>query len=58
MMIVEFHQNRVNAYQVLPKNTNVNFEVYLNFLSEVLHRETNKRRIWSPFILHDNTTPH
>jgi hypothetical protein len=58
MMIVAFHQNRVIAYQILPKNTNVNFEVYLNFLSQVLHRETNKHRIGRPFILHDNATPY
>jgi hypothetical protein len=58
MMIVAFHQNRVIAYQILPKNTNVNFEVHLNFLSQVLHRETNKHRIGRPFILHDNATPH
>jgi hypothetical protein len=58
VMIVAFHQNRVLVYQVLPKNTNVNFEVYLDFLSEVLHRETNKHRIARLLILHDNATPH
>jgi hypothetical protein len=54
--IVAFHQNRVLAYQILPKNTNVNFEVYLSFLFEVLHRETNT--VLRPLILHVNATPH
>jgi hypothetical protein len=31
MMIVAFHKNRVLGYRILPKNTNVNFEVYLDF---------------------------
>ena len=58
MMIVAFQQNRIIAYQILPKNTNVNFEVYLNFLSQVLHREINKHRVTRPLIIHDNATPH
>jgi transposase len=58
MMKIAFHQNRILAYQILPKNTNVNFEVYLNFLSEVLHRGTNKHRIARLLILHEYTTPY
>ncbi len=58
MMILAFHQNRILAYQILAKNTKVNFEVYLNFLSEVLHRGTNKHCIARSLILHDNATPH
>jgi len=58
MMIVAFHQNLVLAYQTLPKNTNVNFEVYLNFLSEVLHRAKNKHFVARLLILRDNATPH
>ncbi len=36
MMKVAFHKNRLLGYRILAKNTNVNFEVYLDFLSQVI----------------------
>jgi histone-lysine N-methyltransferase SETMAR len=58
MMIVAFHQNRIIVYRILPQNVNVNFEVYLSFLSEVLHPAIREHRIKRPLILHDNARPH
>lgn len=58
MMIVAFHQNRVIAYKILPKNTNVNFEVYHEFLSQLLFTAIKQHRIHNPIILHDNARPH
>ena len=58
MMIVAFHENQVFGYRILPKNTNVNFEVYINFLKEVIHPAIRRKRIHRPIILHDNATPH
>jgi len=58
MMIVAFHENRVFGYQILPKNTNVNFEIKINFLNEVIRPGIKRKRIRSPIILHDNARPH
>ncbi len=58
MMIVAFHKNRVLGYRILPKNTNVNFEVYLDFLSQVILPAIKQLRIHRPIILHDNARPH
>lgn len=57
-MIVAFHKNRVLGYRILAKNTNVNFEVYLDFLSQVIIPAIKQLRIHRPIILHDNATPH
>jgi histone-lysine N-methyltransferase SETMAR len=58
MMIVAFHKNLVLGYRILPKNTNVNFEVYLDFLSQVILPAIKQLRIHRPNILHDNARPH
>ena len=58
MMIVAFHQNRVFGYRILPKNTNVDFQEYIDFLSQVILPEVNNRRIRRPIILHNNARPH
>jgi histone-lysine N-methyltransferase SETMAR len=58
MMIVAFHKNRILAFRILPKNINVNFEVYYEFLSQVLHSAINQHQIRNPIILHDNARPH
>ncbi len=58
VMIVAFHENRVFGYRILPKNTNVNFEIYINFLNEVISPGIKRKRIRSLIILHDNATPH
>ena len=39
MMIVTFHKNRMLVYRIFAKNTNVNFEVYLDFESSNTHRD-------------------
>jgi len=57
-MTVTFHQNRVLAYQTLTKNTNVNFEVYLDFFSQVILLPVKQLQIRRPVILHDNLTFH
>ena len=57
-MIVAFHKNRVLGYTILAKNTNVNFEVYLDFLSQVILPAIKRLRIHRPIILHDNVRPH
>jgi hypothetical protein len=56
--IVAFHENRVFGYRILPKNINVNFEIYIKFLNEVISPEIKRKRIRSPIILHNNATPH
>jgi hypothetical protein len=58
MMIVAFHKNRVLGYRILAKNTNVNFEIYLDFLSQVIFPAIKQLRIHRPIILHDNARPH
>ena len=58
MMIIAFHQNRVLAYQTLTKNTNVNFEVYLDFFSQVILLPVKQLQIRRPVILQDNLTFH
>ncbi len=57
-MIVAFHKNRVLGYRILAKNTIVNFEVYLHFLSQVIVPAIKQLRIHKPIILHDNARPH
>ena len=37
MLIVAFHKNRMLAYKIIPKNQNINFEIYHEFLSQTLH---------------------
>jgi transposase len=58
MMIVAFHKNRVLGYRILAKNTIVNFEVYFDFLSQVILPAIKQLRIHRPIILHDNARPH
>ncbi len=53
-MIVAFHKNRVLGYTILAKNTNVNFEIYLDFLSQVILPAIKQLRIHRPIILDDN----
>ena len=53
-----FHKNRVLGYRILAKNSNVNFEVYLDFLSQVILPAIKQLRIHRPIILHDNARPH
>jgi hypothetical protein len=55
---VAFHKNLVIGYQILPKNTNINIEDYVNFLNDSIHPAVRKLRIRSPIILHDNAPPH
>ena len=57
-MIVAFHQNRIFGYRILPKNTNVNFQVYIDFLEQVILPEIRNHRLHNPLILHDNARPH
>ncbi len=57
-MIIAFYQNLILAYQVLSKNTNVNFEVYLDFLSQVILPAIKQLQNHRPIILHDNVKPH
>ncbi len=57
-MIIAFYQNLILAYQVLSKNTNVDFEVYLDFLSQVILPAIKQLRIHRPIILHDNARSH
>ena len=58
MMIRVFHQNPTSAYQVLSKNTNADFEVYLEFPSRVILPAIKQLWIHRPPRLHDNVTPH
>jgi transposase len=58
MMIVTFHKNRVLDHRILARNTNVNFEIYLDFLSQVILPAIKRLRIHRPIILHDNARPH
>jgi len=58
MIIAAVHQNRIIAYQILPKNKTVNHGVYLEFLEQYLLPEVKRQRIRSPLILHDNARPH
>jgi uncharacterized protein YpmS len=57
-MIVAFHKNRVLDYRILAKNTNVNFEVYLKFLSQVIPLAIKQLRIHRLIIIYDNARPH
>jgi hypothetical protein len=58
MMTGAFHQNQVLGYRVLARNTNVNFEIYLDFLSQVILPAIKRLRTHRPIILHDNARPH
>jgi hypothetical protein len=58
MMIVAFHKNQVLGNRILAKNTNVNFEVYLDFMSQVILPVIKQLRIHRPIILNDNATPY
>jgi [histone H3]-lysine36 N-dimethyltransferase SETMAR len=58
MLIVAFHKNRVLAYKIIPRNQNINFEIYHEFLSQTLHSAITTHRIHRPIILHDNARPH
>ena len=58
MLIAAVHQNRIIAYQVLPKNTYVNHNIYHDFLEQHLLPEVKRQRIRSPLIIHDNARPH
>ena len=58
MLIMALHKNQILAYQILPKNKNVNHEVYLEFLEQYLLPEIRRKRIRKPYILHDNARPH
>ena len=52
------HQDQIIAYQILPKNQNVNYEVYLEFLRDYLLPAVKRKRIRTPYILQDNARPH
>jgi transposase len=58
MLIVALHQNRILEYQILPKNTNVDHNIYLHFLTNKLLPAVKQKKIRSPLILHDNARPH
>jgi len=58
MLIAAVHQNRIIAHQRLPRNRNVNFEVYKEFLEQHLLPEVRRQRIRTPLIIHDNARPH
>jgi transposase len=58
MLIVATYQNRIIAHQILPKNQNVNHDVYEAFLEQYLLPEVKRQRIRSPLIIHDNARPH
>jgi [histone H3]-lysine36 N-dimethyltransferase SETMAR len=58
MMIVAFHKNEVLGYQILPRNTNVDNNVYVRFLDAVVLRGVWRKDIIHPIILHDNARPH
>jgi hypothetical protein len=48
----------VLGYRILAKNINVNFEVYLDFLSQVILPAIKQLRIHKPIIIHDKARPH
>ncbi len=58
MIIMAIHKDQIIAYQILPKNRNVNHEVYLEFLQEYLLPAVKRKRIRTPYILQDNARPH
>jgi hypothetical protein len=58
MLIVAFYQDRILTYQVLPKNTNVNEEVFFKFLSDYVWPSVHEYAIHKPIILMDNAKPH
>ena len=58
MLIVAFYQDRILSYQVLPKNTNVNGEVFYLFLSDYVWPSVHEYAIHKPIILMDNAKPH
>jgi hypothetical protein len=58
MMIIVFHQNLIFGYQILPKNTNVNFQIFIDFLEQIILLEVKNEQLHNPLILHDNAKPH
>jgi len=58
MMIVAFHQNQIFGYRILPKNTNVNFQVHIDFFEQIILPKVKNHRLHKPLILHDNARPH
>lgn len=58
MLIMALHQNQIIAYQILPRNRNVNHDVYLEFLEQYLLPAVKRKRIRRPYIIHDNARPH
>jgi hypothetical protein len=58
VMIVAFHENEVAGFKILPKNTNVDHHIYLDFLEKIIVPYLQKHRIRRPLILHDNARPH
>jgi len=58
MLIVAFYQDRILSYQVLPKNTNVNGDVFFTFLSDYVWPSVHEYTIHKPIILMDNAKPH
>jgi hypothetical protein len=57
-MIVAFHKNRVLGYRILAKITSLNFEIYLDFSSQVILPAIKQLRVHRLIILHDNARPH
>ncbi len=58
MLIAAFQKDRVIAWQFLRPSQTVNFQVYHDFLANVLHPAIRNYRIHRPLILQDNATPH
>jgi len=58
MMIVALWNQKVFTYQILPKGTTVDSQVYLSFLEERIWPEVRRRHMSRPIILYDNARPH
>ena len=58
MMIVALWRKQVIAYEILPKDMNVDNVAYLNFLERHLLPEVERKKFGRPIILHDNARPH
>jgi hypothetical protein len=58
MMIVAFTSNQIFGYQILPRNKNVDNEVYVKFLNDMVARYTLQHHIRCQIILHDNVRSH
>ena len=58
MMILALHSNQIATFQILPRNQNVNHEVYVNFLRDYVLPYVREHRIRTPLIMQDNARPH